>query len=103
MNRGGDIRYSLDGSYYTQGRFDINENDGNVYVNEALDRDYPGGTANWQFSVVAEDEIGLPGGAPKPGYGIVNYRLIDINDNAPFFDTSTIEDLYRKILPAGRW
>ena len=76
------------GGSYSQ-NFQTDE-DGNVYVTESLDRDYPGGTANWQINVAASDENGLPGGNSKTGYGILNYLLDDINDNAPFFDVSTL-------------
>ena len=94
--RGEEICYDFEGNYTNH--FKINKTNGSVYVTKSLDRDYPGGTSNWQINVAAYlcDQDNGP-----RGYGILNYRLLDINDNAPIFDTSTIEGMVFENMPAG--
>lgn len=80
------LSFSLAGHYTRQhpGTFSI-EADDKVYLKRGLDRDYPNGHANWQINVVATSSSG------KSGYGVLNLKLIDKNDNTPVFDTCCIE------------
>ena len=62
--------------------FSINQN-GQVYVTRPnVDRDLPEGYPVWQLNVIAE----VPGSSLK-GYGVLNIRPTDVNDNGPVFDT----------------
>ena len=62
--------------------FSINQN-GQVYVTQPdVDRDLPEGNPVWQLNVIAE----VPGSSLK-GYGVINIRPTDVNDNGPVFDT----------------
>jgi len=67
------------------GQFVINST-GHVWLTRPLNRDYPAGHSNWLFNVEATDD----GSPEKTGYGIVNVRPTDINDNAPIFDTCCV-------------
>ena len=83
------MKYSLAGSHTKQhaDAFSIDSN-GKVYLKKGLDRDYPNGHANWQINVVADVAAG---GGGKHGYGVLNLKLKDKNDNKPVFDTCCIE------------
>ena len=94
------LRYSVAGHYVREqpDAFSI-ESDGKVYLRKSLDRDYPYGHANWQINIVATDAT-MNGG--KAGYGVVNLRLVDKNDNAPLFDTCCLSGTVAEHSPSGK-
>ena len=80
------VTYSL-GGYLVDNQdsgagFSINQN-GQVYVTQPdVDRDLPEGNPVWELNVIAQ----VPGSSLK-GYGVLNIRPTDVNDNGPVFDT----------------
>ena len=61
--------------------FSVDQN-GVVHVTQpTLDRDPPGGYPVWQINVIAT----VPGSNQR-GYGIINIKPRDVNDNGPIFD-----------------
>ena len=94
------LRYSVAGHYVREqpDAFSI-ESDGKVYLKKMLDRDYPYGHANWQINVVATD-ASMSGG--KRGYGILNLKLVDGNDNAPVFDTCCLSGTVAEHSASGK-
>ncbi len=80
---GTNIAFSLAGT--VSDRFSLNPTGGStvdVRMNQALDRDYPDGFDPWVFNIVADDETDAP-----TGYDMIALELVDINDNAPMFDS----------------
>ncbi len=88
IDRRSNIRYSLTGQFADEGYFTINEVTGDIYVTKKLNRDKPAGRATWNFNVLAYDEPGS--GQSLTGYAIVQVKPMDINDNAPVFDTNRL-------------
>ena len=85
---GGALTYDLAGVHIVGNRFVI-DSVGIVTLNEALDRDYPEGFANWQINVVAHDDP--THGDSRAGYAMLNLRLQDRNDNPPYVDTCCVD------------
>ena len=60
-----------------------------VHLAGPLDRDYPVGYSDWQLNV----QVSYDGSSVDDlsSYAMVSLQLIDINDNAPVFDTGHLE------------
>lgn len=99
-NPSNDIEYSLSqDDAVINSLFSINRNTGEIFIRGELDRDKPDGRDVYRFTVLAVDEPAAD--SHLTGYATVQVFPIDINDNSPQFDSSSLIGSVKEMSATG--